>query len=245
MPHLHKALSLAVILNDFTLMMKKNDYKLDNPVWYSLSEAHHIFSVDYDGIKFYHPDYCPFGGFDSTDNVSKKISEYSKLVDNFFVVGDKPKLSNLLKFKKELVCLQMIIHNKIDTVIKDHITILSHEHTEALFDLVNLVQPGYFKRKTALLGSYFGIFKNGQLVSVTGERMKMNDFVEVSAIVTHPDHTGQGYAKQLISHTVNNISNQSKTPYLHVLETNVGAINLYEKLGFETRRKISFWNVMK
>jgi ribosomal protein S18 acetylase RimI-like enzyme len=167
------------------------------------------------------------------------------MVDNFFVVGDKPELSNLLKFKKELVCLQMIIHNKIDTVIKDHIISLSHEHTDALFDLVNLVQPGYYKRKTALLGSYFGVFKNGQLVSVTGERMRMNDFVEVSAIVTHADHTGQGYAKQLIAHTVNNIFNQSKTPYLHVLETNVGAINLYEKLGFETRRKISFWNITK
>lgn len=210
-----------------------------------IRSSSNFFLVDYDGIKFYHPDYCPFGGFDATENVSKNISEYSKLVDNSFIVGDKPELSNLLKLKKELVCLQMIIHNKIDTVIKDHIITLSNEHTEALFNLITLVQPGYFKRKTALLGRYFGIFKNGQLVSVTGERMRMNDFVEVSAIVTHPDHTGQGYAKQLIAHTVNNISNQSKTPYLHVAETNVGAIKLYEKLGFATRRKMSFWNITK
>ncbi len=73
--------------------------------------------------------------------------------------------------------------------------------------------------------------------------MKMNDFVEVSAIVTHPGHIRQGYAKQLIAHTVNNIFAQSKTPYLHVAEINVGAIKLYEKLGFMTRRKMSFWNI--
>ena len=220
-----------------------DDTKLDNPVWCSLSETHQNFSVDYDGIKFYHPDYCPFGGFDTTENISEHIIEYSKLVDNFFVVGDKPELSNRLELKKELVCLQMIINDKIDTKIKEDITVLSDKHTEELFQLVTLVQPGYFKKKTALLGNYFGIFKNGQLISVTGERMQMNEFVEVSAIVTHPDHIGQGYAKQLIANTVNNIFCQGKTPYLHVAETNIGAIGLYEKLGFTTRRKISFWNI--
>ena len=96
-----------------------------------------------------------------------------------------------------------------------------------------------------MLGDYFGIFKNGDLIAVTGERMKMNDFVEVSAIVTHPDHTGQGYAKQLIAHTVNNIFSQNRMPYLHVLENNTGAIKLYEKLGFTTRRKMSFWDITK
>lgn len=225
--------------------MKKEDNKLDNPVWHSLSETHQIFSVDYSGIKFYHPDYCPFGGFDISDNISKYIDEYSTLADNFFIVGDKPELSNRLVLKKELVCLQMIINDKIDIETKEDIIALSNQHTDALFQLVTLVQPGYLKKKTALLGNYFGIFKNGQLISVTGERMKMNDFVEVSAIVTHPDHTGLGYAKQLIAHTINNIFNQSKTPYLHVAETNIGAIRLYEKLGFSTRRKMSFWNITK
>ncbi len=238
-------LPLAVIQNDISLMIKKDDNKLDNPVWYSLSETHQKYSVNYDGIKFYHPDFCPFGGFETTENISKQIAEYSKLVDNFFVVGDKPELPNLLELKKELVCLQMIINDKIVTEIKEDITVLGSEHIDALFQLVTLVLPGYFKKKTALLGNYCGIFKKRQLIAVTGERMKMNDFVEVSAIVTHPDQTGQGYAKQLIAHTVNNIFNQSKTPYLHVTDTNIGAIKLYEKLGFTTRRKMSFWNITK
>ncbi|TDE43165.1 GNAT family N-acetyltransferase [Flavobacterium rhamnosiphilum] len=226
-------------------MKTQDDKKLDNPVWFSLSETHQSFAVDYDSVKFYHPDYCLFGGFEKGNAIVKPIDEYSAKVDNFFIVGEKPELSNLLKLNKEVICLQMIVYDAIDITINDPIVKLTDEHIDALYELVNLVQPGYFKRKTALLGNYYGIFKNDELVAVTGERMQMNDFVEVSAVVTHPNHTGKGYAKQLVIHTVNEIFNQNKTPYLHVIEDNSGAIQLYEKLGFTIRRKISFWNITK
>jgi predicted GNAT family acetyltransferase len=223
----------------------QNDKKLDNPVWFSLSETHQSFLVDYGSVKFYHPDYCPFGGFEKANAIAKSVDESSEMVDSFFIVGEKPELSNLLKLNKELVCLQMIVYNPIDIVIYDPIVKLTEQHIDALYELVNLVQPGYFKRKTALLGNYYGIFKNDELVAVTGERMQMNDFIEVSAVVTHPNHTGKGYAKQLVAHVVNEVFNQNKTPYLHVIEDNRGAIQLYEKLGFTIRRKISFWSIRK
>ena len=226
-------------------MKNQGDKKLDNPVWFSLAETHQSFAVDYGGIKFYHPDYCPFGGFEKDNAISKSINEYATMVNNFFIVGEKPELSNQLKINKEVVCLQMIVCNPINIAIKDQIVKLTEQHIDALYELVNLVQPGYFKMKTALLGNYYGIFKNEELVAVTGERMQMNDFIEVSAVVTHPNHTGKGYAKQLVAHTVNEIFNQNKTAYLHVIEDNNGAIQLYEKLGFEIRRKISFWNITK
>jgi ribosomal protein S18 acetylase RimI-like enzyme len=129
--------------------------------------------------------------------------------------------------------------------ITEHVVELQTiNHKNDLFNLVNLVQPGYFKSKTSFMGSYFGIFKDGQLVAVTGERMKMNVYTEVSAVVTHPGYTGRGFAKQLIAHTTNKIFSENKLPYLHVAETNTGAIKLYEKLGFYTRRKISLWNLV-
>jgi ribosomal protein S18 acetylase RimI-like enzyme len=174
-----------------------------------------------------------------------QISEYAKLIDNFFIVGERPEFSNDLILKKELVCLQMIIDHRVDLEIREKITHLNANYSRELFELVNLVQPGYFKSKTILLGDYYGIFKNGSLIAAAGERIKMNDFTEVSAIVTHPDHTGKGYAKQLIAHVVNKITNENKVPYLDVAETNIGAIKLYNKLGFNIRRKISFWNFLK
>ncbi|MBG6112195.1 putative GNAT family acetyltransferase [Flavobacterium sp. CG_9.10] len=222
----------------------KDIEKLDNPVWYSLSESHQSFAIEYNNIKFYHPDYCPFGGFITIENTAAPIAEYAKIVDNFFIVGEKPTIPNTLKLNKELVCLQMVISHTIDLEIKENIVELGEEHIEELFQLVTLVQPGYFKKKTALLGRYYGIFKNNLLIAATGERMKTNQFTEVSAVVTHPNHTGQGYAKQLVAHTVNAVFEENKTPYLHVTETNFGAIALYKKLGFTTRRKISFWNVI-
>lgn len=219
--------------------------KLDNPVWFSLSESHSHFSVDFNETKFYHPDYCPFGGTVSANGISKHLEEYSALTDKFFVVGEAPGLPKHLKLEKELVCLQMVADKHIEVVTKENIVALDTTCEEDLFRLVNLVQPGYFKRKTALLGNYFGIYREEALVAVTGERMKMRDFVEVSAVVTHPDHRGKGFAGQLIAHTVNNIFEGSKTPYLHVAENNLKAINLYQALGFRTRRKISFWKIAR
>ncbi|MBS7230907.1 GNAT family N-acetyltransferase [Flavobacterium psychroterrae] len=226
-------------------MKSIDENKLDNPTWNSLCETHAGFDIDYNGTKFYNPDYCPFGGVIKTESTVAAINEYVALSENFFIVGEKPKIADAAKIVKELVCLQMIIYDKIDQPVTAQITKLTEEHNTELCDLVNLVQPGYFKTKTPLLGDYYGIFKDNQLVAITGERMKMNDFTEVSAIVTHPDHTGKGYAKQLITHVVNAIFNQNKTPYLHVVESNIGAIGLYEKLGFVTRRKMSLWNISK
>ncbi|BFM44115.1 GNAT family N-acetyltransferase [Flavobacterium sp. CFS9] len=226
-------------------MTNKEDHKLDNPVWYALSENHSELALEYAGTKFYNPDYCPFGSFIVSESTLTATEQYGLLTNSFFIVGEKPEIDDSLIIIKELICLQMIIQDKIQLAIDTEIVKLTESHNPELLQLVNLVQPGYFKTKTPLLGNYYGIFKEAQLIAVAGERMKMNDFTEVSAIITHPDHTGKGYAKQLISHVVNSILDESKTPFLHVVENNVGAIGLYEKLGFVTRRKISFWNVSK
>ena len=217
--------------------------KLDNPTWYSLTETHKEFALEYDGVKFYSPDFCPFGGFTDTENPKDDIDKYALLTDNFYIVGNKPDYSEKVKLKKELVCNQMILDKPIDiTITEEIIELITPEQKNDLFELVNLVQPGYFRRKTADLGDYYGIYKENILVAVTGERMKMSLYTEVSAVVTHPEHTGKGYAKQLLAHTSNKIFDQNRIPYLHVADTNTGAIVLYEKLGFWTRRKISFWN---
>lgn len=222
----------------------RDSHKLDNPVWYSLSETHGKFAIDYNGIKFYDPEYCSFGGADKV-YAAEAIGDYAQLTKNFFIVGENPNLPTGLKLNKEVVCLQMVIEQPVDIPVANEIVLLTPQHTEALYELVNLVQPGYFMRKTALMGNYYGIFENGALIAVTGERMQMDALVEVSAVITHPDHTGKGYAKQLLTYAVNSIFKKNKIPYLHVVKNNAGAIKLYEKLGFVTRREISFWNIIK
>jgi ribosomal protein S18 acetylase RimI-like enzyme len=220
------------------------EHKLDNPVWHSLNESHKDFALEYEGYKFYSPEVCAFGSCKAVKDSEKALDLYAALIDSFYVVGGQPEFGNKLVLNKNLVCVQMLLEKPIALEESEEILELrSTKQKEELFKLVNLVQPGYFKEKTAELGQYFGIYKTGELVAVTGERMKMNKFTEISAVVTHPDHIGKGYAKQLIKHTCEKIFKEHKLPYLHVAETNIGAIKLYEKLGFTIRRKISFWNL--
>ena len=68
----------------------------------------------------------------------------------------------------------------------------------------------------------------------------MNSYLEVSAVVTHPDFRKRGYAKQLLKQTTDKIFSDKKIPILHVDEHNAHAIQLYEQLGFVTRREIGF-----
>jgi ribosomal protein S18 acetylase RimI-like enzyme len=223
--------------------MTKAESKLDNPVWYSLSETHQRFAIEYDGVKFYQPLNCSFGAFIKLEKTPESLDQYSRLRGDFYVVGNKPDFSHKLMIKRELVCLQMVLDKPIQLGIAEEITELKAAHQNELLALVNLVQPGYFTKQTSELGNYYGIFKDSKLVAVTGERLKMDSFTEVSAVVTHPGHTGKGYAKQLIVQTTDKIFLEQKIPYLHVAESNLAAINLYQKLGFKTRRKISFWSL--
>ena len=140
----------------------------------------------------------------------------------------------------------MIIKRSPTIKVTERIVELSRvDQKQELIDLVNLVQPGFIKEKTPSLGAYYGIYKNSMLVGAAGERMKMNRFTEISAVVTHPLYTRKGYAKQLLKHLVDTILMQNKIPYLHVSETNLSAIKLYYSLGFTSRRKISFWHIVK
>lgn len=239
---------MASALNHY--LIKESSYndafnKLDNPVWYSLSETHHKFALGNESIQFYHPDYCPFGGLINSANTASTIDDYSRMCEHFFVVGKMPVLPKSLRLLKELVCCQMILGDMIEMNTNDEIVPLEPKHSNDLFELVNRVQPGYFREKTHCMGNYFGIFKRDKLISVSGERMQMNNWIELSAVVTDPNHSGKGYAKQLVAHTANNIFRQNKIPFLHVAESNFAAIGLYEKLGFRTRRKISFWNLVR
>jgi ribosomal protein S18 acetylase RimI-like enzyme len=217
--------------------------KLDNSAWYSLSETHSSFAIGDDEIRFYQPHICSFGGINSKHaDLISFLKKYTEL-DSFYIIGEKPQSSPEFIIEKELVCLQMICSASIKIEYTESFVHLNNTYEKELFELVNLVQPGYFEENTSLMGDYFGIFQNDKLVAVTGERMKMFGFTEISAVVTHPDFTSKGFAKQLVAYTANMNFEKNIAPYLHVAETNINAIKLYEKLGFVTRRKISFWKM--
>jgi predicted GNAT family acetyltransferase len=73
---------------------------------------------------------------------------------------------------------------------------------------------------------------------MTGQRMNPLPYMEVSAVCTHPDFRGNGYAKALMLHVMKIILDNSLIPFLHVLTSNVTAIQLYESIGFRRRTEL-------
>jgi len=75
---------------------------------------------------------------------------------------------------------------------------------------------------------------------MTGERLKIPGYTEVSAVCTHPEHTGHGYARILMAEVMRRICSRRETPVLHVRGDNLRAIELYERLGFRQRVLLHF-----
>ena len=110
--------------------------------------------------------------------------------------------------------------------------------------LARLTRPGPFAARTYALGGFIGVKADGRLIAMAGERMKPEGFCEVSGVCTHPDHRGRGHASGLMRMVARRILERGETPFLHVFETNTGAIALYQSLGFE-RRAVVVLTVLK
>jgi predicted GNAT family acetyltransferase len=110
----------------------------------------------------------------------------------------------------------------------------------SMMELTALTKPGPFNKRTHELGTYLGIRRNGKLVAMAGERLKVPGYTEVSAICTHPEHTGHGYARILTTEVMRRIRSRGETPFLHVRQDNVRAIELYQRLGFRQRALLHF-----
>ena len=223
--------------------MTSLEKKLENPVWASLNETHKKFVIEYDGIQFYHPDICTFGAFTDVTKTANALNEYSKLSKNFFLVSENetPQIdSNLVFLEKKIEGCQMVLDNLIDIEIAETIIPLTKNHRDEIYDLIWLVMPGYYQKRSFEMGAFFGIFKEDKLVSISGQRLQSNDFIEVSAVVTHPDYTRRGYAKQLVAHTTKEILKSKKLPILHTNKGN-SAIPLYEMLGYKVSRDMNWW----
>jgi predicted GNAT family acetyltransferase len=105
----------------------------------------------------------------------------------------------------------------------------------AMVELATLTEPGPFRDRTIELGVFYGIFEGDRLLAMAGQRMRVPGYVEVSAVCTHPDARGRGYAGTLMSEVMRDIVAAGATPFLHAFADNP-AIGLYQKLGFTQRR---------
>jgi ribosomal protein S18 acetylase RimI-like enzyme len=112
---------------------------------------------------------------------------------------------------------------------------LEAAHSPEMMELAALTKPGPFNKRTHELGTYLGIRHDGKLVAMAGERLKVPGYTEVSAVCTHPEHTGRGYARILMTELMQRIRSRGEAPFLHVRQDNMRAVDLYQRLGFRQR----------
>jgi predicted GNAT family acetyltransferase len=106
-------------------------------------------------------------------------------------------------------------------------------HDAAAMNVLKAIAfPGFFGMRTPEMGRYRGIRVHGELVAMSGERLALPGYREVSAICTHPAHLGHGYAQRLTRETTAAILDDGDIAFLHVADGNGAAIHIYEQLGF-------------
>jgi len=221
--------------------------ELDNPFWSSLQTRHRAIAQRVGEVARFPGDYAPFlgvahAGVDVQDAVERLVAPR----ESVYLLGVAPHLvPDGWRLETFPDLAQMTCTAPLAEVDGPDILPLDARHHADVMALTALVYPHYFRARTMELGRYFGIYREGRLAAMIGERLGTDGMTELSAICTHPDHTGRGYARRLTAWLANDTLAQGRTPFLHVSHANTRAKTLYEAMGFTLRRDIGFWALQR
>ena len=216
-------------------------HPLSNPVWSSLTGPHAHLGLAAGKVRRYRPEVAMFVSVeDWIDPDMPGLMEALGDTTAGFVTEGPVALPSGIEVVRTADVAQMICENWTPVPVTLDIVPLGEANEREMVELVDLTKPGPFAPKTRLMGSFRGLFDDGRLVAMSGERWRTDEFAEISAVCTHPDYRGRGYAKQFVSQGGNEIIAGGRTPFLHTFASNAVAIATYEKLGFRRSRMMTF-----
>jgi GNAT superfamily N-acetyltransferase len=220
-------------------------HPLDNPIWNSLHTEHRSFAVSNELARRYPAAVGPLSGIarQSAANYEalRELAGPGGVVVLFCQEKPAPPQGwTLIRggVLSQMICAAPADSAPITLTRGEEFRNLTAADVPAMVELAELTEPGPFRERTIELGPFFGIFQSGRLLAMAGERTHLPEFVEVSAVCTHPDARGRGYARMLIATVMDEIRQRGKTPYLHSFAHNYSAIRVYESLGFTLRRNL-------
>lgn len=220
---------------------------LDNPFWSSLATRHRGVAVRHGDVARYPAEYAPFLGVaDAEVEVAAALDSLVAPGETVLLLGIAPKrLPVGWQLEPFADLAQMACDAPIEVAEGPEVIEISAAHRADVLALTALVYPHYFRTRTMELGRYFGIYRGGRLAAMIGERLGTDGYQEMSAICTHPDFNGLGYARRLTALLTNDTLRQGRLPVLHVSYENMRARCMYEQLGYRLRRDIAFWALEK
>lgn len=221
------------------MLLGAMEHVLDNPVWHALAGPHGRHAVGRGLARHYPREMAPFSAI-----LEPGEGAYADLAVDLPRGTEarlfRPHEEPLPRGWRQLDCfpmLQMVASRPPNGAAKTAAA-LTEADLQAMADLVEITKPGPFGSRTPRLGQYLGVRDGNRLLAMAGERMRLPGYVELSAICVHPEARGRGYAAELTSHLARIAFDRGEVPFLHVRPTNIGAVALYRRLGFETRREL-------
>jgi ribosomal protein S18 acetylase RimI-like enzyme len=219
---------------------------LDNPIWASLRSRHRDFAMGSHALLRYPAPVAPFLGIARAETgVDADLAQWLGSEETVYLLGFAPRLSAAWSCKAYPDLAQMICTDPIPELDGPDVLALSDAHRDDVLALTALVYPHYFRERTMDLGRYFGMYVDGRLAAIIGERMATDDYQEISAVCTHPDFLGRGYARRLLAMLSNDVLERGRIPFLHVSHENRRAKELYLQTGYRLRRDIGFWSLRR
>lgn len=226
-------------------------HDLDNPIWQSLASRHRSLALRRGDVARYPAEVAPFlgvaaPGIDAGEALEALVAGAGGTApDTVYLLGVTPAVPDGWHLEQLAVLAQMVCPTRVDAVGGPAIIELGEAHRADVLELTALVYPHYFRPRTMELGRYFGMYEDGRLAAIIGERMGMDDWQEISAVCTHPDFNGRGYARRLLAWLSNDNLERGRTPFLHVSRDNQRAKRLYEQAGYHHRPGIGFWSLRR
>lgn len=221
-------------------------HTLDNPIWHSLMTRHAGLAITADGAARYPADIAPFGGVGSgTPHAAVQLASLIPDGASLYLAGVAPPAPPGWVLRPERPMLQMVCNARVPGTRGPDVTRLGAAARDDMLALTALVFPGFFRARTLEMGDYIGIYDGSRLVAMAGERMRLDGYQELSAVCTHPQYTGRGYAQHLLALLCNAAFDRGFAPFLHVYSDNARAIAVYRKLGFTDRASPPLWSLHK
>ncbi len=224
------------------------EHVLDNPTWNALTTGNAQLANGTGAVRYFLPEVSPFTGVEenTVENLLQLHDQLPFSTPIGFVTETEIDLPASWTLLNKLECFQMV-YSKEELPEEPMVSIvpLTEKDIPQMLALTKLTVPGPFAERTIDFGHYTGIFAGDQLVAMAGQRMNPQPYAEISAVCTHPDHLGKGYAKQLLNYQITRIKLVGEIPFLHVRNDNERAIRVYESIGFVKRRVLHFHILIK